>query len=536
MKVKTNEQADVLKYVQQNKRIKLLKINSVAGSGKTTILVDIATLIKGKGLYLAFNKEIVKEAKVAFKGTKTEIATTNARAYKYVITKGLVDNYTARDVFTSIVKEYLPNYILLKAFKQRYISYNIKKLLPKTLDLRIIKDIEERFDTFIKNKRELDINFSTNLIKERIPEPDKKRLIHLLEEFCNSKYISIADFLKYKEEESYEKLMKQYFTKMVKKEIGVPFAFNLKYYHILLTLNMVNEPELDLLLLDEFSDSSEVILEILMLIPAKKRVVAGDTAQAITSFAYCVDGFKYYENTGETKHLSTSFRVSAKIAKDIEKFGKKHLKKSFKFNGFNKPVPEIETTAYLSRTNAGLIDTMIKLHDKKLEYKLTRPVKTIFSLIKTLAYISPKNPIYNKKYVFLENDIRDWNRSIRIRDKYKSLLNFIKFQHDENVELQSAIAIVYSKSRKSILDTLNKALEIEKNQKKKKDTVITLATTHSIKGLGFTNVYLNNDLEISDILSIPLEDRTLEEQETVNLLYVAMTRVTHNLYNAIHLN
>jgi len=523
----TEEQEGILQLVR-SKQHPFIKIEAVAGSGKSSTLDVIARELNTKGEYLAFNKDIVQEATQLFKGTNTNVVTTNAKAYKYVITKGLVDNGTAREKFIKLVKEYIPTFTLDKKYTQKYLSFNVKKIVP-IKNTKALKYIEAEFDKFIKQKRELDVGFGFSSIREKLSSEDKRLLLSLLEEFCNSKYLSLKDFLNKKDELRFLNIISKYLTKMANKEMKVPFVFNLKYYHILLSKGLVPDENLGLLMLDEFSDSSEVVLEIFNLIPAKQKVVAGDVHQSINSFAYCVNGFRYFSMKGTTRTLSTSFRLPVNIAKDIEKFGQEHLDCEFVFKGFDKPYPENPTTAYLCRTNAGLIKQMSELQKKGIQYKLNRSVKLIFGLIKTLIYISPKNPIYNSKYKYLEADIKQWNSYSSIRTQYKTLLNYIKMQHDDNVEIQSAISIIMSQGRKEILDTLDRALAIEKRVKK---AVFSISTVHACKGRGYTEVYLNDDLDISKILEIPNDERTLEEQEQVNLFYVACSRATHNLYNA----
>ena len=61
---------DISKELNMNQ---VLKINAFAGTGKTTTLNLIANSLKDKSfLYLAFNNDIVKEAKKKFKNNKNK--------------------------------------------------------------------------------------------------------------------------------------------------------------------------------------------------------------------------------------------------------------------------------------------------------------------------------------------------------------------------------------------------------------------------------------------------------------------------------
>ena len=80
----TDEQLEILKYDDN------LKINAVAGSGKTTTLIEYAKSRNpnSKILYLAFNKSVKNEAQQKFKSFKlnnVEILTAHSLAYRNVI-------------------------------------------------------------------------------------------------------------------------------------------------------------------------------------------------------------------------------------------------------------------------------------------------------------------------------------------------------------------------------------------------------------------------------------------------------------------
>ncbi|MCK5535639.1 MAG: hypothetical protein KAI79_02370 [Bacteroidales bacterium] len=526
----TEEQNIIIEKVLDPKT-KLIQIDAVAGASKSFTLVQCAKAINKKGRYLAFNKAIVIEANQSFKQTDTEVITTNAIAFRYVCTQGLVDNKTARTRFKQITRMYLPDFTLDKQYTQEYLEYHTADVLPERTDDVIVHKIQSVFEDFIHKKRQLNVYFNLYEIREDLEKETKKYIITLLLKYFNSKHIELKPFLEDCDEMQYYKILKKYILKMINKEIGVPFAFNLKYYHILLKNKTINEPKLDILMLDESSDSSEVVLESFKLVPAHLKIMVGDVQQSINSFADSTNGFDYFKDKGELLHLTQSFRCSIAISKQIQQFGREQLDPDFKFEGFDRPKPDIITTGYLSRTNSGLIKTMMELHSRNLEYKLVRSVKAIFGLIKTLCYISPKGKIFNEQYGYLEQDIKDYNHSPKAQEK--SLLSFVKAQHHDNVEIQSAISNINKLGRNLILNTMEHALRIEK--KKRKSTHITLASVHSVKGRAWTEVHVNDDLYLQDIIDIPFEARTLEEQESLRLLYVAYSRCTHTLINAHHL-
>ncbi len=95
----TNEQQNILNLIKNGE--KFLKIIAFAGTGKTTLLTEAAKQIKGRKLYIAFNKAIADEAFEKFKGTNTWVKTTHSLAYNYVIHRygyKLKQNYSTMEI------------------------------------------------------------------------------------------------------------------------------------------------------------------------------------------------------------------------------------------------------------------------------------------------------------------------------------------------------------------------------------------------------------------------------------------------------
>jgi superfamily I DNA/RNA helicase len=81
----TQEQQNVVDYIQQSTKEELILIDSVAGSGKTTLLKAISQAVPAKnGLYLAYNKAIATSSKKKFP-TNVDCRTTHSLAYKHVV-------------------------------------------------------------------------------------------------------------------------------------------------------------------------------------------------------------------------------------------------------------------------------------------------------------------------------------------------------------------------------------------------------------------------------------------------------------------
>ena len=163
----TNEQQNILNIVKNGE--KLLKIVAFAGTGKTTLLYEIAKQTFGKKLYLAFNKAIANEAFEKFKGTNTWVKTTHSLAYNYVIHRygyTLKQNYSTMEITQIYDVDYSTAYnakIIFENFCNSASSgLSDENITPeKTLAKRIFEDmLNKKLDvthSFYLKKFQLDL-------------------------------------------------------------------------------------------------------------------------------------------------------------------------------------------------------------------------------------------------------------------------------------------------------------------------------------------------------------------------------------------
>jgi len=207
------------------------------------------------------------------------------------------------------------------------------------------------------------------------------------------------------------------------------------------------------------------------------------------------------------------------VAKRIELFGKLYLDPDFKFTGTDGGVDN-GLTAHISRSNASLISKIIKLHSAKIPYRLTRSVASIFEAVKVIMYLNKKG-VYNPKYSFLNRGIDDYFKGLT---SATSLIGHIKKEFSYHAEIQSAINIVTLLGNKKLKDTIE--LTIKNSKKHEYKTAKTIvATGYTTKGMTITNVKLDRDILPKDkILDLNINERSIEETELLNLLYVATSR------------
>ncbi len=476
----TSEQQNIIKEIKKDK-CSLLKLSSFAGTGKTTMLVQIAKELKpASAIYLAFNKAVSAEASRKFPPS-VKCMTIHSLAYR------------------NTVKQY-------------------------------------GFSIGFFNVRD---------IKEWIPYEFKLIMIDIMNEFFSSKYIKFDEFVEYRAKEKYINITENHFA-IIKKtiqnmfsgSINITHAGYLKFYHMLLLTNKADNQGLDLMMLDEVQDSGEVTLEIFSLLKAKKKIIVGDKFQALYSFNHCVNGFDYFQNQGTLLYMTQTFRCETSIAKRIELFAQQYIDSSFKFTGIDYSEPEmknIETIAYLSKTNTQLISKIIELNRQNIPYNLTRPVTSIFELVLILMHLKPNATIYSPEWKHLQEDVDDWENDKALRKLHSTSLGYISELYSQDVSIKSAMNILNSYSREDILE----AKDMSKKYENKTQYKTTVTTYFSFKGGEADEVHIMDDINsaFDDVALKQAQGKefTQADYELCLGLYVAFSRARKVIHNDRHL-
>src|SRR5690348_1218836 len=310
-----------------------IKINAVAGSGKTTTIIEYAKTrpASARILYLAFNKSVKLEAtkKFAEKGLqKLKVETAHSLAFKHVVFK---HNYKVKPqgYKTNEIAEILN----LQATGEKYVQYIIANHINKFVAYFCNSDTQ----------RVQDLNY--------------------LETITDAKASSfVKTFYNYIENQT-RLLLK----KMDKGEIEIIHDFYLKKFQL-------SNPVLgfDYILFDEGQDASSAMLHIFLKQKCTK-VIVGDTHQQIYGWRYAVNSLEKVDF--KTLYLSTSFRFAqpiANLAMEILKF-KNHISgepvKDVPIKGQGAVLKESKTKAVLARTNLGLLLKAIEYVTEKKKVK-----------------------------------------------------------------------------------------------------------------------------------------------------------------------
>ena len=447
-------------------------VSAVAGAGKTSLLVEICNATKPKsGLYLAYNKSVATEAQQRFPKS-VSCSTTHSLAWR------------------SVVKQY---------------------------SLKVG-------------------NFSYRSMPSSIPYSTRCNIVDHIRQFCLSEHV---DFNHYSDEfeldPKFKSICNKYLDLMGSGSIECSHDFYLKMFHILLVNGSIEFPEFDLLALDEAGDLNKVTFEIFKAIKAKRKLMCGDASQNIYVFNHTINCFKAVEGTATFFPMSQSFRVSSKIASRIEAFQRKYVDSNFNFKGIpDDPSMEIKSRAYISSTNSGLIAKMISLNKLDIPYALARKADEIFKLPLILMSIKPRGFIGANEFKFLQTDFDEWNSSRALKLEYKSALAYIKSEHPHDIQLQTAIGILFTYGSVEVMECYKHA---KKHASSKQSYV--LGTAFVFKGAEFDEVEIAPDLNkatgaVLELVSdgVQFDQLLPEHQAILNLYYVATTRARHSLLNA----
>lgn len=463
-----------------------IKINAVAGSGKTTTIIEYARTRpkSSKILYLAFNKSVKDEAKKKFsdKGIENvEVETAHSFAYKHVVYK---HRYKVR--------------------KQDFKTYELAELLS------LQGNGEKHTEYILANHILKFAAYFCNSDKQKVQELNYLDVVsdRKAKAFVSSFYTDI---------ENKTRLLLQ---KMDKGEIEITHDFYLKKFQL-------SNPKLyyDYILFDEGQDASPAMLDIFLKQTATK-IIVGDTHQQIYGWRFAVNSLE--KANFKNLNLSTSFRFDqeiANLAMEVLKL-KKYLDKDEIISIIGKGnSKELKTKAILARTNLGLLLEAIEYVAKQQE------VKHIYfeGNISSYTYADEGTSLYDvlNLYNLKHNNIKD--KLIKSMKNIDDLEDYI--EKTEDVQLGMMVEIV----RKYGNEIYNIIQNLKNKHTEKEEAEIIFSTIHKSKGMEYDSVQLVNDFVTEEKLEKHKAGTEENKQnpeklnEEINLLYVAITRTKNML-------
>ena len=465
-----------------------IKINAVAGSGKTFTIIEYAKAKprSSKILYLVFNKSVKDDAigKFAKNGLyNVNVETAHSLAFRYIV-RG--SNY-----------------------KLNSIGYKT----PEIVDILQLKgDGKKHSEYIIANHINKLVAFFCNSRKRKIQELD---------------YLSTITDLKVKSFVSHnyhyiEHQARVLMSKMNSGEIDITHDFYLKKFQLAC-------PALhyDYILFDEGQDASMAMLDVFLQQKATK-VIVGDTHQQIYSWRYAVNSLE--KTNFKTYLLSNSFR----FAQDIANLAQLVLKMKRYIDvpttisiagagGSN----STKTKAVLARTNLGLLLKAIEYVTEKQQVKHIH----FEGNINSYTYAADGASLYDVLNLDNGKSFLVKDQLIKTMTSLDDLDDYIEKTGDRELSMMVEIVKEYGNEIPRIIKKIK-----EKHVDNKDEAEMIFSTVHRSKGMEYDVVELVGDFVSEDYL-MKLEKSNQKDDfnksqlnEEINLLYVAITRARNILY------
>ncbi len=476
----TKEQYDIINSTGN------IKINAVAGSGKTTTIIEYAKARpkNSRILYLAFNKSVKTEASVKFaaKGlTNVQVETAHSLAYKHIVYS---HNYTVRP--------------------HGYKSYEIAELLG----LRSVG--EKHGEIIVASHIGKFISYFCNSDKQKINELNYAEVIS---EVAAKTFVT-------KHYEYIENNTRHLLNKMNTGELEVTHDFYLKKFQL-------SNPVLnfDYILFDEGQDASSAMLDVFFKQNSIK-VIVGDTHQQIYGWRYAVNSLEKADF--KTYRLTNSFR----FCQDIANLAMEVL--NWKNHIYNySPIPivgkniskEVKVNAILGRTNVGLLLKAIELvtENKKLKHLYFEGNINSYTYADEGASLYDVLNLYNERHQLIKDKL------VRKMKNIRELQVYIEKTGDSQFAMLVEIVKKYGNEIPKIIRTI-KNMHVDNDEKNKAEMIFS--TVHRCKGMEYDVVRIVDDFMTEEKLEKQTSDIDIKKDELnvsklneeVNLLYVAITR------------
>ncbi|TRX62240.1 UvrD-helicase domain-containing protein [Carboxylicivirga sp. M1479] len=465
-----------------------LKVNAVAGSGKTTTILQYALKRpKASILYLAFNKSVKMEADYQLSQlglSNVRVETAHSLAYKYIAP---YQRYNLRF-------DYKPHEVA-----------QILNIKPKTNDLSHLKLASHiyRFARYFCNSR-----------ASKVIEIDYLQTLNTQD--------SLAFASEYQDQIiHYTRL---FLAKMHKGEIDIIHDFYLKQFQL-------SKPMLpyDYILFDEGQDASGAMLEAFVQQPAKK-IIIGDQHQQIYGWRFATNALQQLDFP--MMDLSKSFRFNqevARLSKSILQL-KREISQASKVNikGLGQH-QDIKSRVTLARSNSKLVSRAIELliQQKELNTIYFEGNLSSYTFSEEGGSIYDVLNLYNHKRHLIKDKL------LKTMPSFDHLKDYLEETSDTSLK---ALVDLVEKYHKDIPFFINKIKECAVDEANKKDADMIFSTVHKAKGMEYDQVFIMDDF-ISEQQIIDSKDAIKAKEESanalseeINLLYVAATRTRAKLH------
>lgn len=465
-----------------------IRINAVAGSGKTTTIIEYARARPdSRILYLAFNKAVKLEAvrKFAALGLDhVKVETAHSLAYKHIVFR---HQYKVRAQGYKTAE--IVSLLGLPGGGERHAEYILANHINKFVSYFCNSD----------QQRVQDLNY-LDIVTDKQAKA-----------FVKTFYSQI------------EQQTRLLLAKMDKGDIEVIHDFYLKKFQLL-------APQLpfDHILFDEGQDASAAMLDVFFKQPATK-VIVGDTHQQIYGWRFAVNSLEKADF--KTYQLSTSFRFGQDIADlamrvlTFKQYIDRDVAVSIQGKGTGK---ELKSKAVIARSNLGLLLMAIN-------YVTEGKLKRIYfeGNINSYMYADEGTSLYDVLNLYQDNRSLIRDSLINGMKDMKDLEDYIEKTEDMQLSMMVEVVKEYGDEIPAIIKSIRDK-HVKDEDKDKADMVFS--TVHRCKGIEYDEVQLADDFITEERLKKIKEEKKKEDinvsklNEEINLLYVAVTRAKKNIF------
>ncbi|WP_315814886.1 3'-5' exonuclease [Paraflavitalea speifideaquila] len=464
-----------------------IRINAVAGSGKTTTVIEYARARpESRILYLAFNKAVKMETARRFEALglhHVKVETAHSLAYKHIVFRHQYKVRAQGYKTTEIV-----SLLNLPASGERHAEYILANHINKFVSYFCNSDKQR-----VQDLNYLDIVTDKQAIKFVKIITNKLNSIH---GYCWPKWI---------------KAKWRSFMISTSKSSSCPLPG-----YLMIIFSLMKGRTLPAAMLDVFFKQ-----------PATK-VIVGDTHQQIYGWRFAVNSLE--KANFKTYHLSTSFRFGQDIANLALRVltYKQHIDQeeavTINGQGENK---ELKSKAVIARSNLGLLLAAIgHVQEGKLK-------KIYFEgNINSYTYADEGTSLYD--VLNLYNDKRAYIKDSLITGMkdMKDLEEYIDKTEDMQLSMMVEVVKEYGDEIPAILKKIRDK-HVPDGEKDKAE--MFFSTVHRCKGIEYDEVHLADDFITEERLKKLREEKKEEMNisklnEEINLLYVAVTRAKVSIF------
>lgn len=340
------------------------------------------------------------------------------------------------------------------------------------------------------------------------------KVIDILKAFCQSDSLTLAEFTDNfleNDRQSYEfylPLVLQAWAAVTSKASNVNMTHDvyLKMYQ----LSCPNLEDYEVIYLDEAQDSNPVTLDVFYQQTNSQLVMVGDSYQSIYEWRGAINAFDSVPSNFKHLYLTESFRFTPEIAELGTKLTA--IAGNTKQIIGKAEAKEVKTKAVICRTNASIVDYLLAATQENYKVHAIADLQDLWSKLYHLSALAggskPKYP---------NADLRRFN-------------NFAEFaqeaEHNPDLKRLKSLAFKMAQGRGTHGNIVAiKGILTDSPE----EGLFTIVTAHKSKGLEFDQVTLDQDMlkwEGGEPEELVAE---LKSNQTLNLLYVAVTRAKYQL-------